>query len=70
MFVLPLVVNAFPGDWGGVIVRYFTSNAGQQITFVHQNGNHLGPWVGLGVYCLWFLVPLIVGAFLLQRRDA
>ncbi|HVV30511.1 MAG TPA: ABC transporter permease subunit [Mycobacteriales bacterium] len=70
MFVLPLVVNAFPGSWGDAIIRYFTSNAGQQITYVHQSGNHLGPWLGFGVYCIWFVVPLIAGAYLLQRRDS
>jgi ABC-2 type transport system permease protein len=70
MFVLPLVVNAFPGAWGAVIIRYFTSNAGQQVTTIHQTGNHLGPYVGFGVYCLWFLVPLLIGAVFMRRRDA
>lgn len=70
MFVLPLVVNAFPGDWGKAVIRYFTSNAGQQVTFVHQSGNHLGPWLGFGVYCIWAAVPLVIGALLLHRRDA
>lgn len=70
LFVLPLVLLAIPGSVGDAIQRYFTSNAGQQIVSTRQSGNHLGPWVGFGVYCLWFLVPLLVGAWLLRRRDA
>lgn len=70
LFVLPIVFLAIPGSVGAAIERYWTSQAGQQITYVHQSGNHLGPWMGLFIYCVWFLVPLAVGAVLLQRRDA
>ena len=70
LLVLPGLTNILPGGWGHAVVRYFTSNAGQQISYVHQSGNHLTPWVGFGVYCLWWAVPLALGAWLLQRRDA
>lgn len=70
LFVLPLVLLAIPGSVGDAIQRYFTSNAGQQIVSINQHGNYLTPWVGFGVYCLWFAVPLGVGAWLMQRRDA
>jgi hypothetical protein len=71
LLVVPPLLNLLPGAWGRVVVRYFTSNAGQHIAFVHQSGsNYLTPWVGFGVYCLWFVVPLVVGAWLLHRRDA
>ena len=70
LFVLPLVVNAFPGAWGAAVIRYFTSNAGQQITYVHQSGNVLGPGVGFGIFCLWAVVPLVIGAAIMRRRDA
>jgi hypothetical protein len=68
--VLPLVLLAIPGSVGDAIQRYFTSNAGQQIVSVNQHGNYLTPWVGFGVYCLWFLLPLAVGAWFMKRRDA
>lgn len=70
LFVIPIVLAAIPGSAGKAIQRYFTSNAGQQIGYVHQHGNYLTPWVGFGVFCLWFIVPLIVGAYLMRRRDA
>lgn len=68
--MLPGLTHLLPGAWGAAVVRYFTSNAGQQITYVHQSGNVLGPWTGYGVYCLWWVVILAVGAVLLSRRDA
>lgn len=70
LLVLPGLTNILPGTWGDAIVRYFTSNAGQQISYVHQSGNHLTPWVGFAVYCLWWIVPLGLGAWLMNRRDA
>lgn len=70
LLVLPGLTNILPGAWGDAVVRYFTSNAGQQISYVHQSGNHLTPWVGFAVFCLWWAVPLAIGAWLMNRRDA
>lgn len=71
LLVVPPLLNLLPGGWGDAVVRYFTSNAGQHIAFVKQTGsNYLTPWVGFGVYCLWFAIPLAVGAWLMQHRDA
>ena len=70
LLVLPGLTNILPGSWGDAVVRYFTSNAGQQISYVHQSGNYLTPWVGFGVYCLWWAIPLAFGAWLMNRRDA
>jgi len=70
LFVLPIVAHALPGSWGDAVIRYFTSNAGQQISYINQSGNYLTPWVGFGVYCLWWAIPLAFGAWLMQQRDA
>lgn len=70
LFVLPLVLLAIPGSIGDAIQRYFTSNAGQQVASIKQNGNYLTPWVGFWVFLAWAVVPLAVGAWLMQRRDA
>lgn len=69
LLVLPGITHALPGAWGDAVSRYFTSNAGQQIAYVHQSGNYLTPWIGFGVYCLWWVIPLALGAWLLRRRD-
>ncbi len=63
---MPLVL----GKSGKTVDRYLTSNAGKAIYATQQTGSHLTPWVGFGVFCLWFAVPLAIGAYLMQRRDA
>jgi hypothetical protein len=30
----------------------------------------LSPWQGFGVFCAWTALLLIIGGYLLQRRDA
>jgi ABC-2 type transport system permease protein len=71
LLVLPLLSFLLPGTVGHTIARYLTSNAGTQIATINQgSGNHLGPWVGFGVFAIWVVVPLVAGAFLLKRRDA
>ncbi len=70
LFVLPLLSNLLPGDWGKTIREYFFSNAGGQITTVRQDPNLLAPWNGYLVFTLEWLVILLAGAVLLERRDA
>jgi ABC-2 type transport system permease protein len=70
LFVLPLLSNLLPGDWGKTIREYFFSNAGGQITTVRQDPNLLAPWNGYLVFTLEWLIILLAGAVLLQRRDA
>src|SRR3954453_8329860 len=69
LFVLPLLSNALPGKWGDAITRYFTMNAGGHITDTRPTEG-LGPGMGYGVFTLEWLVILLVGAYLIQRRDA
>lgn len=70
LLVVPPFTRLLPGDWGRAVERFFTSNAGQQITYVTQDVNTLRPWAGYAVFCLWWLLTLAVAAWLLQRRDA
>lgn len=70
LLVVPPFTQLLPGKWGDAVERFFTSNAGQQITYVQQQHNTLSPWAGYLVYCVWWLVILAVAAWLLQRRDA
>lgn len=70
LFVLPILSNLLPGEWGKTLREYFFSNAGGQITTVRQDPDLLSPWNGYLVFTLEWLVILAVGAFLLERRDA
>jgi ABC-2 type transport system permease protein len=70
LFVVPPLTGLLPGDWGKSISTRFTTNAGQRITEVLHTSGQLDPWPGY----LWMLaeclIPLIVGAWLMRRRDA
>jgi ABC-2 type transport system permease protein len=70
LFVLPILSNLLPGDWGKKVQEYFFSNAGGQITTIRHDPNQLSPWNGYLVFTLEWLVILVVGAILLERRDA
>ncbi|HEY5335526.1 MAG TPA: hypothetical protein VIJ71_05835 [Mycobacteriales bacterium] len=70
LLVAPGLTNLLPGAWGNVIYRYFTSNAGQQISFTVQQSNSLGPWSGFAAYCVWWIVFVAAAYVLVQRRDA
>ncbi|HEY7859293.1 MAG TPA: ABC transporter permease [Candidatus Nanopelagicales bacterium] len=70
LLVVPPLTNLLPGDWGHWIEKYFTSNAGQQITSVLPQGDALSPWAGYAVFTLWWLVILVIAGALMSRRDA
>ncbi|WP_327088142.1 ABC transporter permease subunit [Nonomuraea sp. NBC_01738] len=70
ILVLPSLTSVLPGEWGRVVARYFTTNAGLQVTKTVVGEGALGPWPGFGVYLVWIAVVLVAGAFLLRRRDA
>src|SRR3954471_22612391 len=70
LFVLPILSNLLPGEWGKMIQKYFFSNAGGQITTVRQDPNQLTPWNGYLVFTIEWALILLAGAILLRRRDA
>src|SRR6516164_5096965 len=60
-----------PGSWGAHIHAYMPTVAGLLITQdKEQAGQLLTPWQGFGVFCAWTALLLIVGAYLIKRRDA
>jgi ABC-2 type transport system permease protein len=60
-----------PGSWGAHIHAYMPTVAGLLITQdKQQSGQLLTPWQGFGVFCAWTALLLIVGAYLIKRRDA
>jgi ABC-type transport system involved in multi-copper enzyme maturation permease subunit len=70
LFVAPLLTNALPGSWGSTINKYFTANAGQHITDVIHPAGAVTPWIGYLTISVEWIVPLLVGAWLMKRRDA
>jgi ABC-2 type transport system permease protein len=71
VLVLPILSGLLPGSWGAHIDAYLPEQAGSQVFGAHPEvGQLLSAWQGFGVFCLWTLVLLALGAWLLQRRDA
>jgi ABC-type transport system involved in multi-copper enzyme maturation permease subunit len=70
LFVLPPLSQLLPGKWGEQVANHFTSNAGQHITDVINGPGHLSPWAGYLTFTLEWMLPLLLGAWLIQRRDA
>jgi hypothetical protein len=52
------------------VYRFFTTNAGLQVSLTESQPGQLGPWAGFGVYCAWIAVSLVAAGVLLRRRDA
>ncbi len=70
LFVIPPFLNLLPGEWGKTVREYFTSNAGSQIVSATPQPEALSPWYGYLVFSIWWLAILLVGAWLMNRRDA
>ncbi len=73
LLVLPLVVQALPSSISQPITKYLPfhiSDAMTSVTHVLGNGPSLSPWVGFAVLCGYATVALVVGGWLVLRRDA
>ena len=70
LVIFPLTA-LLPYSWGKHIHAYMPTIAGQLITQDKTQADQLlSPWQGFGVFCAWTALLLIVGAYLLKRRDA
>jgi ABC-2 type transport system permease protein len=70
LLVIPPLTQLLPGEWGHDIFKVFTSNAGSMIATTIQQARSLTPWEGYLAVTVWWVVPLIIGAYLMKRRDA
>ena len=68
MFVLPPLMNVLPASWNNAASPYLPLAAGESITSI-SSGNHLSPWVGLGLFAAYAAVAIALAAVLLLRRD-
>jgi ABC-type transport system involved in multi-copper enzyme maturation permease subunit len=65
------LTGLLPSSWGAHIHAYMPTVAGLLITQdKEQAGQLLTAWQGFGVFCAWTALLLIIGGYLLQRRDA
>lgn len=71
LLVLPILVNFLPSPWNDDIAGYLPGEAGGAIfQVVRRSSTALSPWAGFAVLCAYAAVALVVGAVLIDRRDA
>jgi len=71
VLVLPILTSLLPGRWGAHIDAYLPEQAGSKVYGARPEvAQLLSAWEGFGIFCLWTLVLLALGAWLLRRRDA
>jgi ABC-type transport system involved in multi-copper enzyme maturation permease subunit len=68
MFVLPPLMNVLPTSWNNAASPYLPLAAGEAILSTTP-GNHLSPWVGLGLFLGYAVAAIALAAVLLVRRD-
>jgi ABC-2 type transport system permease protein len=73
ILVVPAVASLLPSSMNA-FQKFLPSNAGQAlIDGGSRQGSttpQLAPWAGLGVFCLWAAVALVIAGVMLVRRDA
>jgi ABC-2 type transport system permease protein len=70
LFLLPSLIQLLPGDWGAAIAKRFTINSGAPMLRVLPDPSQLTPWVGYAWLTAEWLLLLLIGAWLMRRRDA
>ncbi len=69
LFATTAIVDLLPTPLRNAIIDYMPANSGSQILTTVPTHSALGPWTGLGVLCLYALVPLVAATVLIARRD-
>ncbi|MCO8275177.1 ABC transporter permease [Actinoplanes sp. TRM 88003] len=72
LFLMPMLLRMLPDpDWQRILYRTTPATAVQAMTTTVDTAIlPLGPWSALGVVAAWAGGALVLGAFLLYRRDA
>lgn len=69
IFVLPILTNLLPGDWGK-IREYVPDGAGEALVTISRGTDVLSPVAGLLVLIVWLAAAFAGAAYVLNRRDA
>jgi hypothetical protein len=75
LLVLPLILQFFPSSVVNAVGRFIPANIGATVTSTRGSGSFIGhhafgPWAGLAVLAAYAAVTLLVGGWLMVRRDA
>lgn len=72
LFVVPLVIQVLPGDWGADVNKFYPVNAGAEVMWRETEtiATDLGAWAGYGIFLASVAVIFVAAAVLLHRRDA
>jgi ABC-2 type transport system permease protein len=70
LFAPQLVLGLMPESMSDAAYRYLPTPAGAAVSSIHQDPLTLGPWTGLGLFCLYTAIALGLAAWQLRRRDA
>jgi len=69
LFAPQLVLGLAPEPVSDAVYRYLPTPAGAAVSYVGHDPLMLGPWTGLGLFCLYTAALLGLAAWLLRRRD-
>ncbi|MGH9293991.1 MAG: ABC transporter permease subunit [Acidimicrobiales bacterium] len=75
LLVLPLILQAFPQSIQHALLRYMPLVIAEHIASTRLGSNIFGggplfsPWAGFGILCAYALAALVLGGWLLHRRD-
>jgi ABC-2 type transport system permease protein len=70
LYVLPGIAAALPTSIERPVLKFWPTQAGQQIANVVPGLHALSPWAGFGVTCAFVAILLAAAHLSLQRRDA
>ena len=70
LFAPQILVGFLPASISDEVYKYVPAAAGQAVLYLIPDPVSLGPWTGLGVFCLYAAIVLGFGAWQLRRRDA
>jgi TRAP-type C4-dicarboxylate transport system permease small subunit len=70
LVLAPLVGGFLPASFQEAAGKYFPAQAGMAVFGVVPDPKALAPWTGYGILLAYVVGALVVGGFLLTRRDA
>ncbi|HWE56005.1 MAG TPA: ABC transporter permease [Acidimicrobiales bacterium] len=71
LVIIPVLVEAaLPTSWAQPIDKYWPTNAGQRVFYLHSAGPNLSAWWGFGDFALFTTLVIALSFAVLHGRDA